>query len=600
MFRFANPLYLYILGGLLVLFGLLYLYGRLRRKKLITRFGDPELVKQLMVDVSNLRPNLKFAILLLSFSMFMLALARPQNGTKQAERERYGIEAVVALDVSNSMLAQDVHPSRLDKAKRLVSNMMNEMKDDQIGLIIYAGDAFIQLPITSDFVSAKMFLDQINPGMITLQGTDIARAIELSSRSFTQREGVNRAIFVITDGEDNEGGAVEAAKEASKQGIHVFVLGVGSPQGAHIPIQGSTQYIIDENGDYVTSKLNESMCREIAEAGKGAYIYVDNSSSAQDILNSHIDKLAKTKLDTFAFSEYNEKYQIFLLIGIILLILDVLILSRENHFFKKITIFKDKATILLLFGILTMVSCAGNSERDFIRRGNRYFRAAKNDTTALDNAVTEYKKALAADSTSARAHFNEGNALLYQGKDSIAFTEFKKAQSLEQNQLRLSHINHNMGVVLQASKQFGPAIECYKEALRNNPDDDESRYNLALCQHQLKNDENENGGGGGGDGQDDQQKDENGDNKNQNDQNKDQQKQEQQGQNDQKDNQQEQQQPQQKQDQPRNNELSKEAAEQMLNAAMQNERQTQDRLNRYNQRQQERENAQQRKLQKNW
>ena len=600
MFRFAHPIYLYLLG-LIAVFVMFHYVSLYRRRKRIARYGDPALVKQLFVDHSAIRPEVKFWLCILAFSMFILALARPQNGTKQAERERYGIEAMVALDISNSMMAQDVHPSRLDKAKRLVSNMMTEMQDDQIGLVIFAGDAFIQLPITTDFVSAKMFLDQINPGMITLQGTDIARAIELSLRSFTSREGVNRAIFVITDGEDNEGGAVAAAKEAAKQGVHVFVLGVGSPQGAHIPIAGSTQYMIDENGDYVNSRLNEQMCREIAEAGKGAYIYVDNSSSAQQALNHHIDQLAKTKLDAVAFSEYNEKYQIFLLIGLVLLLLDVFMLSRENHIFKQIHLFKSKSLPLVFLGVILFCSCSHNSDRDFIRRGNRYYNAANADTTVLDKAVTEYKKALAADSTSARAHYNQGNALLYEGKDSIALEEYKKASHCEKNPQRLSHIYHNMGVVLQASKQFGPAIECYKEALRNNPADDETRYNLALCQYQLpKNQDNQGGGDGQGDGQDDQQKDQNGDNQNKGDQNKDQdQEQQNQGEQNQQDQQQADQQKQ--QEQPHDSELSKEAAEQMLNAAMQNERQTQDRLNRYNQRKQERENASgQRRLQKNW
>lgn len=607
MFRFANPIYLYILGGLLILYTALFVVARIRRKKRLQRYGDISLVKQLLVDVSNVRPNLKFGLCMAGFSLLMVALARPQNGTKQSERERYGIEAMVALDVSNSMLAQDVHPSRLDKSKRLISNMMTEMIDNQMGMVIFAGDAFIQLPITSDFVSAKMFLDQINPSMITLQGTDIARAIDLSMRSFTQREDVNRAIFIITDGEDNEGGAIEAAKQAAEKGVHVFVLGVGSPQGAKIPIPGSTQYMIDERGEYVNSKLNEQMCREIAQAGKGAYIFVDNSSSAQDALNKEIDKLAKTKLEASMFSEYNEKYQVFLLLGLVLLIIDVLILTRENHLFKNIHLFKDKVSMLLLVFSLFLVSCGQNSERDFIRRGNRFYRQAETDTTALDNALTNYQKALTMDSTSSRAYYNEGDAYLMQGNDSMSLEAFKKAQQNEKNPQRLAKICHNMGVVLQKNKQFAPAIEAYKESLRNNPYDDETRYNLALCQYQLKNDENNddsNGGGGGGDGQDDQQKDQNGDNQQNQDQNQDQNKdqqdqnkQNQQGQQDQKENQQQQQ-----QQQPKQNELSKEAAEQMLNAAMQNERQTQDRLNRYNQRKEEQEQQQAgpRRLQKNW
>ena len=603
MFRFANPTYLYLLG-LVAVFALLHYLALYRRRKRIAKYGDPNLLRQLFIDVSTWRPEVKMWIGLAAYSMFVLALARPQNGVKQVERERFGIEAMVALDISNSMLAKDVSPSRLDKSKFLITNMMNEMTNDQIGMVIFAGDAFIQLPITSDFVSAKMFLDQINPSMITLQGTDIARAIDLCSRSFTQREDVNRAIFIITDGEDNEGGAVEAAREAAQKGIHVYVMGVGSPGGAHIPQPGTTQYMVDETGNYVRSCLNESMCKEIAQAGEGAYIYVDNSSSAQEALNKQIDKLSKTKLEAVAFSEYNEKYQIFLLVGILLLIVDVLLLNRQNHYFKHITLFGDRTAVIWLFGgILLLSSCHEESQRDLLRRGNRYYREAKQDTTALDNAVTNYQKSLALDSTFARAHYNMGDALVMQGKDSLALEAFKEASRLEDNPMRLAHIYHNMGVLLQAGKQLPQAIECYKEALRQNPADDESRYNLALCQWQMKKNPNpDNGGGGDGQGGNDQQKDKEGEDEKQ-EQNQDKQQQDKQQQDNQQDNkpqQQQQQQPQQQEQKPEG--ISKEAAEQLLKAAMQNERKTQDRLNRYNQRREEQEQhvAGQRRLQKNW
>lgn len=595
MFRFANPQYLYLLL-LIAVFAICHYAALYRRKKRIERYGDPALVKQLFVDVSWFRPELKLWLSLMAFGMFVLALARPQNGTKQSEHERYGIEAMVALDVSNSMLAQDVHPSRLDKSKRLVENMMGTMTNDQIGLIIFAGDAFIQLPITSDFISAKMFLDQINPGMISLQGTDVALAIRLAMQSFTKRDDVNRAIFIITDGEDNEGGAVEAAKEAAKKGIHVYVLGVGSPDGAHIPIPGTTQYMIDENGEYVNSKLNETMCREIAEAGKGAYIYVDNSSSAQEALNKHIDQLEKTKLANISFSEYNEKYQIFLIMGLVLLVIEALILSRENHIFSKINLFKGRNFVWIVLLAGAMASCADGSERDYLRRGNRDYRKAEandtvyieKDTASIDKALVEYEKSLVADSTYARAHYNKGKALMAQGRDSLALEEFKRSAEMERDTLLQSQSFHNMGVLLQADKQFDKAIACYKEVLRRNPHDEEARYNLALCQHQL--DKNGNGGGNDQDENgDQQQQDQNGQNDS-----------EQQNQQDQPQQQQPQQQDQ-KQEEQRQSEISKEAAEQMLNAAMQNERQTQDRLNRYNQKRDEQErNPERRKLQKNW
>ncbi len=339
--RFANPTYLYFLA-LIPLLAILYYYSNYRRKKRIRKYGDPDLLRELMLDVSAWRPQLKMWLMLLSLASLIIAAARPQFGTKIDTTERNGIEAIIAMDVSNSMMATDVRPSRLDKSKMLVSNMVDDMKDDKVGLIVYAGEAFVQLPITNDYVSAKMFLETINPSMITMQGTDIARAIDLAAKSFTQKKDVSRAIFLITDGEDNEGGAVEAAQEAAKKGIHVYVLGVGSPDGAHVPMPGTTQYFIDETGEPVISRLNEEMCRQIARAGDGAYIYVDNSSSAQKELSKYVDKLAKAKLESQIYSEYDEQFQGFLILALLFLILDVCLLERTNHLLSKFQLFRKK------------------------------------------------------------------------------------------------------------------------------------------------------------------------------------------------------------------------------------------------------------------
>ena len=250
MFRFETPEYLYLLLLLPVLAVMHYLWA-FRKRRNLRKYGDPVLLKSFMPDVSPLRTELKFWFLQLSLLFLIIALARPQYGTRVDTRKRSGIEAIIAIDVSNSMLAEDVRPNRLEKAKMMVSNLVDNMTDDKIGLIVYAGQAFVQLPITSDYVSAKMFLETISPSMIEMQGTDIATAISLASNSFTPQEGVSRAVFVITDGEDNEGGAVEAAKEAARKGIHVYMLGVGEPGGAPIPIPGTGQYIIDNEGNTV-------------------------------------------------------------------------------------------------------------------------------------------------------------------------------------------------------------------------------------------------------------------------------------------------------------------------------------------------------------
>lgn len=339
MFRFEHPHYLYLLF-VLVLFAALHYYMVYKRVKKIRQFGDPDLVRELLVGVSRIRPELKFWLLQCALAAFIVALARPQYGTKVETSERQGIECVIALDVSNSMMAEDVKPNRLSKAKRLISTMVDEMKDDKVGLIVFAGQAFTQLPITSDYVSAKMFLETISPSMISVQGTDIAEAIRLGMKSFTQQEDVSRALFVITDGEDNEGMAVEAAREAANAGIRVYMLGVGNPNGAPIPVPGSNQYIIDDEGNTVVSKLNEDMCREIAQEGKGSYIYVDNSSSAQDKLRAQIDRLAKAKLESQIYSEYDEQYQGFIILGLVLLLMDILVLERKGRVFNFANLFK--------------------------------------------------------------------------------------------------------------------------------------------------------------------------------------------------------------------------------------------------------------------
>lgn len=339
MFRFENPQYLYLLI-VIPLLAILYYYSNYRRRIRLRKYGDPALLKELMIDVSAWRGQAKAWLLLLALASLIIAAARPQFGTKIDTSERNGIEAIIAMDVSNSMLANDVRPSRLDKSKMLVSNMVDEMKDDKVGLIVYAGQAFVQLPITNDYVSAKMFLDGIDPSMIATQGTDIATAIELGMKSFTQKKDVSRAIFLITDGEDNEGGAVVAAKEAATRGIHVYVLGVGSPDGAHIPIPGTTQYFIDEQGNPIVSRLSEEMCRQIAHAGQGAYIYVDNSSSAQKELSRYVDKLAKTKLETQIYSEFDEQYQGFIILALFFLLIDLCLLERKNHIMQNFHLFK--------------------------------------------------------------------------------------------------------------------------------------------------------------------------------------------------------------------------------------------------------------------
>ena len=337
MLRFEDPSYLWLLWLIPVLV-LVRLVGWRRRKAKLKRLGDPELLKQLMPNISKYRPTVKFVLMLAALALLIVMVARPQMGSKISHDKRHGIETIICLDISNSMLAQDVAPSRLDKSKMLIENLVDNFNNDKIGLIVFAGDAYVQLPITSDYVSAKMFLQNINPSLIQTQGTNIGEAIALASKSFSQQENVGRAIVGSTDGENHEEGAQEAAAAANKQGVNVFILGIGNPQGAPIPM-GDGSYLKDHSGNTVMTALNEQMCRELAQAGKGEYIHVDNTSDAERKLNDDITKLQKGDVTSVVYSAYDEQFQAVGILVILLLIIEICINEIKNPLLKNIKLF---------------------------------------------------------------------------------------------------------------------------------------------------------------------------------------------------------------------------------------------------------------------
>lgn len=570
MFRFEDPLYLYLLLIIPILALVRYVGWRQRKKKL-RKFGDPELLKELMPDVSPYRPTVKFWLLMAALALLIVMLARPQMGTKISHEKRNGIETIICMDISNSMLAEDVVPSRLAKSKMLVENLVDHFTNDKIGLVVFAGDAFTQLPITSDYVSAKMFLQNIDPSLIATQGTDIAQAIRLAMNSFTQQEKIGKAIILITDGEDHEGGATDAAQAAKKKGINVFILGVGDTKGAPIPT-GDGGYMKDNTGQVVMTALNEQMCQEVAQAGSGKYIHVDNTSDAQEKLNDELVKLQKGETESVIYSEYDEQFQAFGIIVLLLLIIEVCIMESKNPLLKDVRLFKrgkvnTVAKGILLLILFTLGTSVYAQDRQSIRQGNKLYRQEK-----FDKAEVEYRKALANNPRNTQAMYNLGCALMQQQKDSAAIVQFEQAGKLETSAMRKAMSYHNMGVICQKHQMYGEAIQAYQESLRNNPNDNETRYNLSLCKRQQKK----------------QQQNQNNQNQNQdkkdNKQEQDKQSQDKQKNNDQQD----------QQTQPPKDQMSKENAEQLLNAAMQEEKATQQRMKK------EMQTPRRRQLQKNW
>ena len=339
MFRFARPDYLYLLALIPLLIGFFY-YALIIKSKRLKTLGNKALLRTLMPEASHIRPRVKFYLLLTAYILSVFMMAGPQFGSKLEKQKREGVEIVIAVDVSNSMLAQDLKPDRMSRAKRVLTTLLDNLQNDKVALLIFAGDAYVQMPLTTDVSSAKMFLSNINPGMVPIQGTAIGMAIKRSMQLFSNHESsAGRSIIIITDGENHEDDAVKMAQVALENGITVQVMGVGTPEGAPIPIAGTQSLRKDRNGNVVVTKLNESMCKEIAAAGGGAYVRVDNTTAAVRALSSELEKLSKSEIESQVYTQYNEQYIVIAWIVLALLVVECLFLERKNPLFKNIKLF---------------------------------------------------------------------------------------------------------------------------------------------------------------------------------------------------------------------------------------------------------------------
>lgn len=343
MFRFGNIEYLW---GLLIipLLTVFFVWSRIARRRALKKFGQSSLLEELMPFSSKNRPVFKFIVLMLALAFIIAGIARPQFGSKLKTIKREGVELIIALDVSNSMKAEDIQPNRLERAKRAIARLVDRLKDDKIGLIVFAGDAYTQLPITSDYNSAKLFLTSVNTQIVPKQGTAIGASINLAMRSFTPGEEANKAIIVITDGENHEDDAVSAAQSAVDEGIIVHTIGMGLPSGSPIPVlrNGQTDYLKDREGNVVVTKLNEQMLEQIAVAGEGIYVRANNAQIGLNALFDEINKMEKEEMESRTYSEYDDQFQYFFAIGLFLLLLDFVILERKNKYLKDIRLFGSK------------------------------------------------------------------------------------------------------------------------------------------------------------------------------------------------------------------------------------------------------------------
>lgn len=337
MFRFAHPHILWALLIIPVMVVVLIIIGRMRRHAL-RRFGNPALLKELMPDRSTTRTAIKSTLFILSVALLILAAARPQFGSKLREERAEGVEMMLVVDVSNSMLAEDFAPNRLERTRYAIDRLFSSLKQDRVGLVVFAGEAKVQLPITTDYRMARSFAKRLSPDLVSVQGTELGQAISLAALSFSQEGDAGRAMILITDGEAHDAVALEAARRAAEQGIRIFAIGIGTPEGAPIRING--EFIKDERDEMVVSRLNEQMLTDIAQATGGAYVRASNAAFGLEEIVAEINKIERGELTSQRFDEYDEQFTWLVAIAFALLLLEALLLDRRSPRLRRFNIFR--------------------------------------------------------------------------------------------------------------------------------------------------------------------------------------------------------------------------------------------------------------------
>ena len=344
MLRYEHIEYLNFLFGIPVLIVAMLLYSRWK-KIALALFGDNRLVKELMHSFSKIRTQIKNILTILIFILLVIGIANPQVGAKMEEVKREGVDLMIAIDLSNSMMAEDIKPNRLERAKLAISRLIDKLEGDRIGLIVFAGEAYVQLPITTDYSAAKLFLSTVNTNIVPTQGTEIAKAIDLSVQSFDMENAQNKAIIIITDGESHDEKVIESAEKANELGIFIHTLGMGLSKGGPIPIYNKygnrTGYRKDREGNTIVSKLNENLLRQIANAGEGTYVRANNSKAGLSTLFAEINKMEKKEIGTMVFTEYKDRFQLFISLALLLLLTDLILLGRRNKWSNRINFYKE-------------------------------------------------------------------------------------------------------------------------------------------------------------------------------------------------------------------------------------------------------------------
>lgn len=573
MLRFAHPEYLWTLWAIPALAVLFFFFHRWR-KQLLSRFIAESLFSQLAPDLSTPKRVLKETLLLLALALLIVAAANPQVGTRLEEVKREGIDVFVALDVSLSMKAEDIRPSRLEKAKRDVSSLLKKLQGDRVGLIVFAGDAFVQFPLTADYSAADLFISAVDVDAVPTPGTMIGTAIEHALDSFRKDLPTQKAIIIVSDGENTEGdvpGAIQKAKEA---GVRIYTVGMGTPEGGPIPLYNNgvrADYKRDRAGSIVLTKLDEATLQQIALTSNGSYRRATSGGNEIDDIFKELSTLQKTELGSLQVTGFEDQFQYPLALAILLLVLENLLSERRGKLFSKLLKLVPVARALPLVLFLLVGTANGQTVRSHVKSGNEAYEKNK-----FTDAEIEYKKALEKEPTSQEAQFNLGNAYYKQQRFDEAQRAYANSATSFKSPEEQAMALHNIGNSLFKTNKLPESIAAYKQALKLNPNDEDTRYNYQLAKERLKQNQNQ------------QNKNNKQKNDKQQEDKKDQQQQQRDQQKDQQ-NKQQQEQPQQNQDakqdqtkqqqaQQQKNQMPKEQADRILEALRNNEKEIQKHL----------------------
>lgn len=473
MFRFQHIEFLLSLAAIPLMVVFYFLLIRWK-KNAMKKIGDPPLVKQLIQGFSSTKFAIKFILVLIAFSLCAFAVADLVKPEGNQKINRKGIDVMIALDVSKSMLAEDIKPNRLERAKQLVSKIIDKLSDDKVGIVVFAGRAYLQMPLTTDHSAAKMYLSSASTDNVPTQGTVISQALKMSYAAFNTKEKKYRAIILITDGEDHDEDAIKVTKSLSEEGVMVNTVGIGSPQGAPIMDNETKEYMKDENGNTVITKLNEEELKSIAQNGNGIYQLFTSADEVANNVHGKLMTIGQTTLTDSSFAVYKNYFWYFLLAAFIILLIEGLLPERI-----KMSRVRRGLTVIFLI-LVTNISFSQSTKKEIIKGNDAYKKRQYNE------AAGAYQKALKKSPENTTAFYNLGNALYKTNKPGDALKAYDNTVQTASNNAMKQKAYYNGGVVLQSQKKLPECIKAYKNALKLDPNDEEARQNLERALQQQK------------------------------------------------------------------------------------------------------------------